>query len=256
MLYLSPHLQQECVCLCAYVCVCARAHVCAGLNDTRTTLPPRIPKTPPASRPLRTHRGCLLPWHFLEHQFQMPKGVKCSQWWVKAILLMSGKFLPHLRRLCLIFSIVSVKGADNQQQPYKGWRWGPHSGRASPHSDVKMTLQGLTFSWIWWVTGPSTLSGVLQPPEPPIHDRDQQNIDILLFPHSECFINFPASGPNGNIHFYSLVRVNRYFLSLPHINTIIWMHLLWYTAIPLLYSLFSSLTRGKICDLYREIAES
>ena len=133
-----------------------------------------------------------------------------SQWWVKAIHPSDGwevsptskKTLPHL------FNCVGEGGC--QQQPYKGWG-GPHSGRASLQSGVKTTLQDFTVSWIWWVTGPSTLSGGLQPPEPFIHDRDQQNINILLFAHSECFINFPASGPNGNIHFYSLVPVKRYF---------------------------------------------
>ena len=42
-------------------------------------------------------------------------------------------------------------------------------------------------------------------------------------------------------------------LSLPHTNTIIWMHLLWYTAIPLLYSLFSSLTRDKSVTSTEEV---
>ena len=53
-----------------------RVHVCAGLSDTRTTLPPLIPKMPSASCPPGTHRGCLFPLHFVEHQFQLPKGVK------------------------------------------------------------------------------------------------------------------------------------------------------------------------------------
>ena len=90
-------------CVSLHVCVCMCVHVCAGLNDTRTTLPPLIPKMPPASCPLRTRRGCLLPWHFLEHQFQMPKGVKwfsvmseshpSDVWEVSST---SKKTLPHL----------------------------------------------------------------------------------------------------------------------------------------------------------------
>ena len=97
------HISSRSVCVSVHVCVCMCVHVCAGLNDTRTTLPPLIPKMPPASCPLRTRRGCLLPWHFLEHQFQMPKGVKwfsvmseshpSDVWEVSST---SKKTLPHL----------------------------------------------------------------------------------------------------------------------------------------------------------------